>query len=392
MGEGELSEYVERAVRRFKQPGRESSREGEPEEEGKQVESGLIEGQLETGEQQRIERWDPRQRVLLVETSELLESGLQEAAIRMAQGRITVEGTNNPNPSLITRLLISAQNEEEARKYLQQGPGEFEIEKGKGSISVESRHQEGLILEGGNVVVSSGSVVIAGGEVWIGGRKVSPTQDRQIAPTARREVVLLVPESDKPRSNLEIGSGDIVIRNTGGEYSATTRTGNINIERYKGDARLNSTSGDIKVRSFEGDLFAQTSSGDINIYKLQGSANIGATSGDVKIEEVNFRGSNSIRATSGDIRVGITNDSLSVSARTSSGAIRTGAAREHGFIITQKREPERGVSGVIISEGIVAVSIGGAGGESLVEGRFGQGENPVDSLTLNATSGDITIA
>lgn len=121
-----------------------------------------------------------------------------------------------------------------------------------------------------------------------------------------------------------------------------------------------------------------------------------ATSGDIKLGRAVFRGrSNNIRATSGDIRVGVANDSLAVTAETSSGKIKTPQGSE--FIIVREDRPKKeggsfGRGTVVITSGASIVSIGGSGGRSFVEGRFGQLENPEHRLNLNATSGDVTIA
>ena len=67
----------------------------------------------------RIERWDPEQRLLLVETSETLNPELKEVDISITSGRIVVEGTDERASKLITRLFVSAGSEAEAKRYLE---------------------------------------------------------------------------------------------------------------------------------------------------------------------------------------------------------------------------------------------------------------------------------
>jgi len=360
------------------------------------------------GEPQRVERWDPSQRTLLVETAEQLKPGLKEVGIQMTQGRIVVEGSDESAPRLVTRLYVSASSEDEARKFLQEKRGEFEIRKGQESISVDARSQEGVILGGGNVVIGGGrsvvvggdlidGVVIGGGGVWINGQRVDLSRGgAQVVPSTQREVVLSVPRADKLRYNLETQAGSVEVKKTGGECRVSTSAAGVQIAEYEGEANLNNRSGDVKIDRFKGDLSLNATSGDIEVENFDGSLNLVATSGDVKLGRAIFRGrDNSIRATSGDIRVGVANDSLSVSAETLSGKIRTPQGSE--FVIVREDRPKKeggafGRGTVVIASGASIVSIGGSGGRSLVEGRFGQLENPENKLSLNATSGDIIIA
>lgn len=110
------------------------------------------------GEPNRTERWDPTQRMLLVETSEQLKPGLKEVGIQMTQGRIVVEGSEDLTPRLVTRLYVSASSEEEAKKYVTEKKGEFEVRKGQSSLSVDARSQEGVAFGGGSIVIGGAEV------------------------------------------------------------------------------------------------------------------------------------------------------------------------------------------------------------------------------------------
>jgi hypothetical protein len=358
---------------------------------------------------ERREEWDPTQRTLVVETTEKLEVGLREVIIRMTQGRIVVEGSEESTPRLVTRLSISASSEEEARKVLGERGDEFKITRNLGLISVDARSQEGVVLGGGNVVIGGGrsvvvsgdligGVVIGGGEVWINGRRVDPSRGgTQVVPSAQREVILSVPKTNnKFRYNLETQAGSVEIRNTGGNCIISTSSAEVKIAEYEGNASLNTQSGDVDIDRFKGNLSINATSGDVEIENFDGSLNAVSTSGDVKLGRAIFRGvDNNLRATSGDIRVGVANDELLISAETLSGKIRTPQSSEFVIIREDRHKKESGVFGrgnVIIASGVSIVSIGGSGGRSFVEGRFGQSENPENRLRLSATSGDITIA
>ena len=360
------------------------------------------------GEPNRVERWDPAQRMLLVETAEQLKPGLKEVGIQMTQGRIVVEGSDETNPHLVTRLYVSASTEEEAKKYVGEKKGEFEVRKGQGSLSVDARSQEGVAFGGGSVVIGGGrsvviggdlvgGTVIGGGEVWINGQRVDLSRGgAQVVPSTQREVVLKVPMADQLRYNLETQAGAIEVKRTGGECRVTTSAAGVQISEFEGEDNLNNRSGDVEIEKFRGELSLNATSGDVEIEEFDGVINLVATSGDVKLGRATVKGrANNIRATSGDIRVGVANDSLAVTAETMSGKIRTPQGSE--FVIVREDRPKKeggafGRGTVVIASGASVVSIGGSGGRSMVEGRFGQIEKPENRLNLNATSGDITIA
>ncbi len=124
--------------------------------------------------------------------------------------------------------------------------------------------------------------------------------------------------------------------------------------------QIKSTSGNIKIRSLEGSGSVDGTSGNINLGNYKGAGSIHTTSGNITAELITLTGNLNVGLTSGDIRLSVGTDaSFNLLASCVSGTIRG----DLGMTVTN--------SGKAASANI--------------------GSNPTASLTVQATSGGITI-
>ncbi len=94
-------------------------------------------------------------------------------------------------------------------------------------------------------------------------------------------------------------SGDIRVTDVQGPFELKTVSGNITSERST-PGNVSSTSGDVIVRDAGGNCAVHTISGDIRVERAAGEVSVETTSGDVEISAVSVRSASSV---SGDIRV-----------------------------------------------------------------------------------------
>ena len=94
-------------------------------------------------------------------------------------------------------------------------------------------------------------------------------------------------------------SGDIRVTGVQGPFELKTVSGNITAERST-PGNVSSTSGDVTVRDAGGNCSVHTVSGDIRVERAAGEVSVETTSGDVEISAVSVR---SVSSVSGDIRV-----------------------------------------------------------------------------------------
>jgi hypothetical protein len=119
---------------------------------------------------------------------------------------------------------------------------------------------------------------------------------------------------DVAATTLADSSGDIRIRNVGGDLKVTDSSGSIDIAHVHGSLRLSDSSGAIDVEDVAGDvLIPVDSSGDLSVRRVQGSVTIETdTSGDIDLVEVrrdvriaiDSSGSISVEDVGGDFTVG----------------------------------------------------------------------------------------
>lgn len=360
------------------------------------------------GEPNRLEKWDQEKNLLLVETQERLDLRLlEEIKIQIAQGSIIVEGSEEENPFLTTRLLVSAPTEEEAKKFLSNGKFEIKNEQGLLSVDAISRlhfSETGTVIQRGRNLIVIGNltnvtgVAIRSDEVWINGQRVYPnSSETQSIPSMQCEVVLRVPRFNQLKFDLKTQSGKILVEGVSGKLQITTSNAEAEISDFTGDADIETQSGDITIHKLSGNLKLTSASGDVEITNFAGTASLVTKSGEVNFVMSTFEGpQNNIRTASGKIRVNVANESLAIQAETKSGKIRTPHSKE--FVITSEEKPQkegqtfRTVSNIVIASGAGVISVGNSGEKTRIQGRFGQVEEPESKLTLGTKSGDIIIS
>lgn len=353
------------------------------------------------------QRWDPRERALISETQHPLEAGLSEASILLRAGRISVEGVKDGASRLVTRLIVSAASEDDARKHLETWQDKLKVQAASGRLTVDGRDEAQPGMGGINISGGRGSVVIGGsfvggiistggGEVWINGQRVDTSRGAVNVPGVEREVVLSVPESDSLRYRLQMDAGSVELNNTQGEARVNGQSAELRVSGFKGALDVDNQSGRISLDNMEGELAVGAQSGDVDAESFRGKATVSTQSGDVRFNRATFaNGRSTLKTMSGDVRVGVLNESLRVSASTMSGDIRTPRT---GDFTTDNDERSsgrgRGFGSSVVIGNVRGMSInigGGRGGNQTVEGHFGN-QPGNDSLDLRTMSGDITIS
>jgi hypothetical protein len=70
---------------------------------------------------------------------------------------------------------------------------------------------------------------------------------------------------------LDVGSGNVTVRDASGSVAARTGSGNIELTDVAGNVTANTGSGNVKLTRITGDIVAATSSGDVNGSELNGT-------------------------------------------------------------------------------------------------------------------------
>ena len=152
---------------------------------------------------------------------------------------------------------------------------------------------------------------------------------------------------DASNHKIESSSGDIELRNVGGDVIVRASSGDIKVDgieggleietssgdqrvyNISGNVRFDASSGDVRFQSVSGNLRGRTSSGEIDMVEIEGIFDVSASSGDIEGRDLVVKGGSSFVATSGDITIYADQDleKLSFEARSSSGDITIGRER-----------------------------------------------------------------
>lgn len=96
-------------------------------------------------------------------------------------------------------------------------------------------------------------------------------------------------------------SGDILIREAGGQVIANTVSGDVEISGGKKSVEAKAVSGDIRVEKIEGDAQLSSVSGDIYATGIKGSVEAEAVSGSIHLKDISQAKSVSAKSVSGSI-------------------------------------------------------------------------------------------
>lgn len=84
-------------------------------------------------------------------------------------------------------------------------------------------------------------------------------------------------------------SGDIEVRNAGGEVEVSSTSGDVTVAGSSGRVDANTVSGDLTLRDIKGDVDGNTVSGSIEATGLEGDIHLGSTSGDLFVSDARGR-------------------------------------------------------------------------------------------------------
>ncbi|MDF2941344.1 MAG: hypothetical protein K0S01_202 [Herbinix sp.] len=131
-------------------------------------------------------------------------------------------------------------------------------------------------------------------------------------------------EVHSDRISASASSGNITFQVADGDRQFSTHSGNIKVLGGAGDSSFDASSGNITIENASGHLEAEASSGNIDIMDSVGGGDITTTSGNIKYNLTSLTEDLDLHASSGDVRVSIPKEaSFDFTAETSSGDIRT---------------------------------------------------------------------
>ncbi len=197
-----------------------------------------------------------------------------------------------------------------------------------------------------------------------------------------RIVTIYVPESFKGKFDYTCSSGDLAFlddfsfsdiksKSTSGDMSA----GNLTCGQFMASC----SSGDINIGTLQTDDFSfKLTSGDISVAELHGAGKLELTSGDMTIQ--GFYGQGSFETSSGDVILEICEATGDVTIKVTSGEVTVDIIEDIAFLCDFS----------VTSGDIQTVFDSGTGTYSKnFNGSIG--ENPVNTLKINTTSGDILV-
>ena len=164
-------------------------------------------------------------------------------------------------------------------------------------------------------IVSNPPIVQNGNDITIGDRHNSSDLYRNI----NIDYEITLPKSSAISATT--GSGDIDIQNVGATLKAQSGSGNVRAHGIEGAATLGTGSGDIEFQQTgPGDVKAETGSGNISLQGLSGALKAGTGSGDI---EAQGQPTSDWKLTtgSGSVRLVIGNARFNLDADTGSGSI-----------------------------------------------------------------------
>ena len=146
-------------------------------------------------------------------------------------------------------------------------------------------------------------------------------------------------------------SGDLVIRDVGGDLTVAVASGEIEVDEVGGNVKLSSAAGDIVVRNVGGDAEINVATGDVELTSIEGSLELSSYTGDsivdgvgaVKYEGisgsarfVDVQGAVEASAASGDLNFRVTPESMSdynITASSGNIILRFLRIMEDGYIL-----------------------------------------------------------
>lgn len=129
----------------------------------------------------------------------------------------------------------------------------------------------------------------------------------------------LVQTPQEVSTNLRTFNGDIFLENVEGHHFVQNQSGNITINKIRGEIRAVSTMGNIDLTNLEGNVYAKTVNGNVNVISNSGEVRVRSVSGDITASDIT--GTLVSATTSGNIFADFMNVSKGIYLETMSGNI-----------------------------------------------------------------------
>lgn len=263
-------------------------------------------------------------------------SGAKELRVDQIVGNVTVRGAQTSKITIIERLTLSSDTENQARTVasssklvvLRSGntievsysDKNYPVRGASYEITVPFALQVYVDVSSGNVLVSDvqNRIHLDTGSGNLGVKNVvGPVEMRSGAgnlngDTIQKEAVLntgagnVNVKATKSTLTVTTGGGSVFIKGASGSVILTTAGGNVNINKIGGNARLFTSGGDISAHDVQGNLSAATSGGEIDMSNLAGTVDVSSSGGSIKGH--NFAGWINAETNAGDVRlIGVKN-------------------------------------------------------------------------------------
>lgn len=198
-----------------------------------------------------------------------------------------------------------------------------------------------------------------------------------------RLITIYVPESFNGKFDYACSSGDLVFTEnfnfseiTSSSSSGDLKAMNLNCETFKATC----SSGDINLGALQaGEFTFVLTSGNISAQELHGDGKLSLTSGEVTIDA--FYGKGAFKTVSGDIQLEIYEATGDVEVKVTSGDVRVNIIEGTAFLCDFS-----------VTSGDIRTDFASSNSEKSEHSYTGSiGENPVNTLKIGTTSGDILV-
>ena len=216
----------------------------------------------------------------------------------------------------------------EKKITLEKNISELKIIQGSGDVQIHTGQNNEIIVKG-NVRVSASKeskateildgliknppIAIRGEVLEIGDKGFNRSIFDE--PKVEIDYEIIVPK--KIKTSIDIGSGDVFIKDINGPIEVDGGSGKVMIENISSDVKFNMGSGNASLKKIEGKIDGGTGSGDITVSETGGNIDVEAGSG--KISIVDIKGN--IKTETGSGNVTIKNARKNISTETGSGDI-----------------------------------------------------------------------
>lgn len=256
------------------------------------------------------ESYDPASKKFTTENGYRFGPDVTRTRVILNAARLNIRGTDERNPVLKTRVIVTAESAAQAQEKLREKEGNLDVRRTQaGELiidgSTELDTSQGFSSDKYNVHIgniSASRVVIGDGITMVNSDIVSSHTTTESSFT--REVDLELP------------------RQMGTIYDVEQTSGEIIVNGVVGQGCINSKSADADIIDSGGQLHIRSASGDVAVTRFQGTANVESVSGDLKMKDITLYKNNTIKTVNGDVKVTTNNNSLGVDAITTTGKIK----------------------------------------------------------------------